>query len=86
MTWLAATPSAVVRACASMLPRLHAEESLTTASRVALGSGTLEPKSARDLQYRWAKTADGGRTKTRKATPEALARVGIGVRAPGAQG
>lgn len=63
-----------------MLPQLRAEESLEAATRVAVGSGTAG-EEAREIMRAWNDAADDGRPPRnfQKATPDALAAMGIKV-------
>lgn len=84
MTWLAETPRAVVRAHLLMLPRLGAEDSLSTAQRVAVGTGSLKADALRDLMQGWLRVAHAGRPPKRgmsQASLKAMGKsVGIGFR------
>jgi hypothetical protein len=84
MTWLAETPRAVVRAHLLMLPRLDAEESLSAAQRVAVGTGSLKGNAGPALIRDWLRVAHRDRPSTRGMSPASLkARgkaVGIGFR------
>lgn len=57
MTYLAETPSCVVQALLTMLPRLAAEESYQAAERVAVGSGSAGEGTG-EITGRWATAAD----------------------------
>jgi len=75
--WLTRMPSALVRACLQMLPRLEAEESVLAANRYKVGSGTL-PKEQHDaIAGAWEQQADRPRPK---ADPSALVAHGFQVR------
>jgi len=52
--WVAEVPSALVNACAIMLPRLEAEESMLAATRVAMGNGSLQPDEANRVREQWS--------------------------------
>jgi hypothetical protein len=86
MTWLSRTPIAVVRAMTQMKDRLEAEESLTTATRVSMGSGTMKSADAARRQLRqWQRAAQPSRRPV-KASPAVLAMIGVGIkRVPGAK-
>jgi len=77
--WLTRVPLALVRAHVEMLPRLQAEESLLTARRVAVGSGSMSSKDARSTQADWLRTIEPHTARARqKASPADLAAMGIG--------
>jgi hypothetical protein len=82
MRWLDRTPRAIVRAHLRMLPRIEAGESLLTAERVAVGTGSMKGDAGRDLARHWADTARGERQVERprsaKARRAALASAGVG--------
>lgn len=61
-----------------MMPRLQAEEALHEATVVAYATGHLE--NGRDMLALWKKAAGAPDAKPVRATPDALAAVGIGVR------
>ena len=65
-----------------MMPRLEAAETLSAATAMALGSGSLKKGDAQRLKSRLARAArigGGGRRAFGKADPATLAGVGIGV-------
>jgi len=62
-----------------MLPRLEAEESLQTAARVRVGSGTLDASQARTIQAEWERAAQMKRPRAVRATPDMLPSLGIEV-------
>lgn len=78
MTWLAHTPTAVVRACSRMLPILQAEESLLERERLI--SALAKPEEQRRMVGAWNREA--GRAKEpirgKQVNPVALGNVGIG--------
>lgn len=66
-----------------MMPRLQAEEAFALAERVAIGTGSVEPGTSRDITRRWRDAIDGGTRRAAPAvtpTPQALGLLGIGVR------
>lgn len=66
-----------------MMPRLQAEEAFAAAERVAVGSGSLEPRASREITSRWTRTIDGDRRIGQpavKASPRTLGLLGIGMR------
>lgn len=74
-------PSALVEAHISMLDRLRAEESMTSALQVAtsrLLGGRGRGESLKRAWDVWRRTATQGRRAT-PATPQALAASGIGI-------
>ncbi len=81
MTWLAKTPTAVVRAHVLMLPRLRAGERL---DRATIHWG--DPEERRDHASRWEREAAGDRVSARPGVSlESLSRgdlagMGIGER------
>jgi hypothetical protein len=79
MTWLAETPRAVVRAHLLMLPRIGAEESLLTAQRIAVGTGSLKADALRDLMRSWQRVADAGRPPKRATSQASLKAMGKAV-------
>jgi hypothetical protein len=63
-----------------MIPVLTAEESLLSASRIALGSGTMKRGDARALQRAWERqTGRAKRDRRRVADPSAMGALGIAV-------
>lgn len=80
MDWLMRTPLAVVGAFIEMLPRLQAEESLERSTEAGVGSGTWKPANSRKQVNDWIRAASAGRRRRAvRATPGALASMGIGV-------
>src|SRR3954467_8861914 len=53
LTWLMHTPVALVRSMALMLPRLEAEESLLTLTRLAIGVGSMGQRRALSTIDAW---------------------------------
>ena len=76
MTWLAETPRAVVRAHLLMLPRIGAEESLLTAQRIAVGTGSLKADACRDLMRDWLRVASAGQPLKRAVSRASLRAMG----------
>lgn len=74
--WLMETPMALLRACAQMLPRLQAEESLLGSTVTAVGSGTAG-REARSVTQAWQRTAGSLRRSMRKPSLHDLASLGI---------
>jgi hypothetical protein len=72
-------PLGLLRALYDEIPALAAEEALTSAQRVAMGSGTLDPHDARALHREWRRAAFGN-VRPQKAAPADLAAFGIGYR------
>lgn len=82
MTWLAETPSAVVRAHLVMAGRLEAAESLRRSSEVWVGKHLAAGRRGLRIiaqRNEWSRRADG-KGATERATPGALQGLGIGVR------
>jgi len=78
--WLEEAPQVVFRTALTNMTKLEAEESLLTANRTAVGTGSLESKDARRVADEWTRAANGGRKPLiTKATPGMLAEMGIGV-------
>lgn len=68
-----------MRASVVMLPRLTAEESLSMADRIAVGTGSLKREAANRLINAWQRAAQGQEKKAaQRATPNALIAMGIG--------
>lgn len=63
-----------------MLPRLQAEERLTSIDNVALGSGALDEKSTKRAIADLERAADVKRARPARANSAALAKAGIGIR------
>jgi hypothetical protein len=64
-----------------MLPRIDAEEAITTSNRIGVGSGTLTPEARERLTKNWERKANPGRgARAARATPEVLHAHGIGTR------
>lgn len=62
-----------------MLPRLKAEEQLMAISAGTMASGRADKREAQRYLTRLDRSAEGGRLKAVKATPEMLAGMGIAV-------
>ncbi len=62
--WLARTPSAVVYACAAMIPRLHGEDALRAISIGGVSSGTTQDSSA--VIERFVAMSEGRAVEPRK--------------------
>lgn len=78
MNWLERLPFRIVRACAAMMPRLQAEESLTAVERTAVGTGSLKKEDAQAITRAWARdVAPSSRERVQRITPEALEAIGI---------
>lgn len=73
-------PLGLVKAAFRMMPRLQAEEALQEVTRIAYGSGHLEKDAARDVLARWKDAAGIKAPKPVRATTDALAAIGIGLR------
>ena len=80
MRLLTEIPSGVVLALLTMLPRLDAEESITAANRVALGTGSMSDDDARSVSRLWSAATAPPEPLIVKPTPEALSALGIPVR------
>lgn len=79
--WLAELPMGIVRACMRMLPRLQAEEAIEAAERVGVGSGAYSEADQNAIMSRWrAAQQPAGQPGVARATPQLLARTGIGFR------
>lgn len=72
------TPTAMVLALFTMLPRLEAEQSMLAAERVAMGMGAMKKEAADAIWKRWAKAANEGVDV--RPQPTALAAHGIPIR------
>lgn len=74
-------PRGLVRAYALMLPRLWAEESIDEVQRLGVGTGTLKADRRNALMRAWQRAAKVNRRRAarRKASPDELRRVGIGL-------
>lgn len=57
----------MVRACLEMMPRLSAEESLTEALRIAVGTGSLSKEALTETRDQWSRAATDEPSKP--ATP-----------------
>ncbi len=80
MHWLDDTPQVVFHAAIEKMPQLEAEESMLTANRTAIGTGSVEADAARRMTAAWERAANGGRRPlVAKATPEMLRSMGIGL-------
>jgi hypothetical protein len=63
-----------------MMPRLEAEESQVAATRVAVGSGSIDADTSKSIQASWERQTQRKRPKAQRATREELAARGIGRR------
>lgn len=60
-----------------MHAQLQAEESITAANRIAVGTGRLRREDHRRLTGQWQRCAAGTPSKAVKATPDTLRAMGI---------
>jgi len=70
----------LTKTCLANVPKLTAEESLVASLRVAYGSGMLKEKDSKQVHAGWRTEAGLETPRPRRATPEDLASIGIGVR------
>lgn len=77
-------PTPLLNSYAEMAPRLAAEESLLTAERIAVGTGSLRKGVGRRIAHGWERQADQRRIAIRPKGPgeyaATMASVGIGVK------
>lgn len=59
MRWLERTPSVVVQACLTMLPRLQAEESIASVNDASIAGGHVTPEHARSVVMKLQQQALG---------------------------
>ena len=57
------TPMSLVEAYAGALPRLHAEEAMDHSTRVAMGSGSVQPEARRRIMRQWERAAEAGQSR-----------------------
>ena len=67
------------KACAAMMRRLQAEESMLTAERLRVGTGAASERSQKQIIRGWSE-AFGGKARAAKRPPALLGSVGIGFR------
>ena len=77
--WLDEAPVAIVRAYAAMLPRLEAEEALRGWGLAMLGAGRVSAAAARRKERELMRAAHGRAARPARATPQAMAMMGIAV-------
>jgi hypothetical protein len=77
-------PQILVAAHARMLDPLQAEELMAGSEYTAVGSGSLETRTARGIIRDWRRRVAAVRRSTSRAqrSPESLAAIGIKVEAP----
>lgn len=81
MSWLAETPGVVVQACVTMLPRLKADEALSTINHGAVAAGRVESGQASALARSLQLLANGDAGAPRvKRDPGELRALGFAVR------
>lgn len=77
-------PTPILNAYAEQLPRLSAEESLTDATRIAVGSGSLKKGEGHRIQQGWHRVAQQAAPVVRSKGPGEyaahMAGLGIGVK------
>lgn len=71
---------ALLEAYMEALPALEAQEDLRAVTAVALGSGRLEPRTADAALADLRRTAGIRRPRAKRARPEDLRAMGVGVR------
>lgn len=83
MTWLRSTPTAVVDAMSTMIPRLEADEARHASTVVAVGRSFKPGRWAKQQQAEWDRAARGGRSAAKKA-PSAGELSAVGIKLKGA--
>lgn len=79
--WSASVPIGLSNRLLAQIPKLEAEESLQTATRIAIGSGLGESSTRDRVWSDWQREANAGRQTIAKRPSEAEMRaMGIGVR------
>lgn len=77
-------PTPILNAYAEQLPRLSAEESLLSANRIAVGTGSLKKGEGRRVVAGWSRQVDDRRSVVRPKGPSEyaahMAAMGIGVK------
>ncbi len=67
--WLARTPSAIVFACAAMIPRLEGEAAVRAINIGGVANGTLEQDAIRHVTANFLAMAEGRKLEPVKADP-----------------
>ena len=77
----------VVRAHIEMMNRLQAEEAMLNATQIGVGTGAMEKSDSKAAWSRWTRAASEPmqRDAVQRATPAALAAMGIAVVRPSKQ-
>jgi hypothetical protein len=65
-------PTPILNAYASMLPRLRAQESMTAATAVMVGSGVMKKGRAESIMRRWQRQSQPAGAPVMKARSAAL--------------
>jgi len=83
MGWLAETPSCLVQACITMLPRLEAEETIASVNAGALASGHFDEATAKSYVQRLQGAITPAAETFQRTTPDpagTLTSMGFAVR------